>query len=159
MNNFPASTKMRSIISIAPPRQWYGFLSRHPDQDASPAITSLNDEKWRAMVRINRTVNASAYITDGPNDLWRYPQNGGGDCEDLALEKRRRLTEAGLDCGALRITLCLYNGAGHAVLCVCTDHGDYILDNICPWVTTWGRLPYHWVTRWNGPRWAMISNF
>ena len=94
---------MATSMSVVPPRQWYGFLHDHPEQDAFPSIIKLTPARWAAMVRINRTVNAFAYITDGANDLWRYPQSGGGDCEDLALEKRRRLVGAGLSRGALRV--------------------------------------------------------
>ena len=48
------------------------------------------------------------YITDeeqwGVNERWSYPVTGLGDCEDFALEKRRRLIDQGFPANAIAFT-------------------------------------------------------
>ncbi len=59
-----------------------------------------------------------------------YPPTAG-DCEDIALLKRRDLIEKGWPVGALLMTVVRQaNGEGHAVLTVLTDRGDLVLDNL-----------------------------
>jgi predicted transglutaminase-like cysteine proteinase len=68
-------------------------------------------------------------------------EHGYGDCEDYQLLKRRKLVEAGYPHRALRMTVVIdEEGAGHAVMMVRTNRGDFILDNkrnaILPWHKT-----------------------
>ena len=56
----------------------------------------LNAAKKLQMIRINRQINrAIRFASDmeqyGKEEYWEYPISGFGDCEDMALEKRRRL--------------------------------------------------------------------
>jgi predicted transglutaminase-like cysteine proteinase len=56
------------------------------------------------------------------------------------LLKRKLLAERGLPRRAMRMTVVLdENRAGHAVLMVRTDRGDFILDNQRATVLPWGR--------------------
>ena len=62
-----------------------------------------------------------------PMSVRHYP-DVAGDCEDLVLQKRRLLVQAGWPISSLLITVARQaNGDGHAVLTVLTDRGDVIL--------------------------------
>ena len=52
-----------------------------------------------------------------------------GDCEDYAPLKRKMLIDAGFDRDKIHLCTCFVGGAGHCVLLVETDRGNYILDN------------------------------
>jgi predicted transglutaminase-like cysteine proteinase len=111
--------------------------------------------------RVNRTILA---VTDqdhwGVVDRWDYPDDGLGDCEDIQLLKRKLLIKAGLSRRALRMAVVLdEQGAGHAVLMVRTDHGDFILDNKTDAVLAWQRTGYHYVKREgdDGSAWVWLG--
>lgn len=107
---------------------------------------------WDLVKKINLQVNAQ-YIpmTDmdmwGVEEKWSYPEIGA-DCEDYALEKRRRLIAAGVPASNLLITVALQpDGSGHAVLTLTTRQGDFILDNIEPKVLAWNDTSYTYLKR------------
>ncbi|WP_163609120.1 transglutaminase-like cysteine peptidase, partial [Klebsiella pneumoniae] len=79
---------------------------------------------------------------------WTYPVDGKGDCEDLVLEKKRRLIALGVPREALLITVVRdLNGDGHAILTVVTDRGDYVLDNFSNEVKLWHETGYRFIKR------------
>ena len=139
------------------PYGWVDFCGRYPGEcDGSPSPTldvSLSLRTLKDIERVNRTVNtAVAPVTDtdhwGVVDRWDYPSDGKGDCEDYALEKRRRLMLAGYPRQALLMTVVKdHAGEGHAVLTVTTDHGDYVLDNMVDAVLPWQETGYSFVKR------------
>lgn len=134
----------------------YEFCQREPDQcrQKSPrqAPVELTRKLWSAMIDINNAVNdAVSPRTDmeiwGKEEVWSYPTSVG-DCEDYALEKRRRLMKLGVSAGDLLITVVRQpNGDGHAVLTVRTSRGDFILDNLEPRVMAWQETPYTYLKR------------
>jgi predicted transglutaminase-like cysteine proteinase len=86
---------------------------------------------------------------------------GAGDCEDIQLLKRRLLTEFGLPRRAMRMTVVLDEiRAGHAVLMVRTDRGDFILDNKTNAVLPWSDTPYDYHKREgaDGLEWVALSH-
>ncbi len=113
----------------------------------------LTRKLWAAIVAVNNEVNSQIQPrTDmenyGEEEHWAYPENGFGDCEDYALEKRRRLMALGLQAGDLLMTVVRQsNGDGHAVLTVRTSHGDFILDNLEPRVLAWTDTGYTFLKR------------
>ena len=96
----------------------------------------LNDDKWAMLVRVNDSVNRAVTAVEdidqhGVDELWTYPVDNKGDCEDFALLKRRTLIEAGWPEAALSIVMVIEQaGRGHAVLVAMTDKGDFVLDNL-----------------------------
>jgi predicted transglutaminase-like cysteine proteinase len=94
-------------------------------------------------------------------EFWTYPP-GYGDCEDIALAKRKALIEGGWDAGALLMAVVRErNGNGHAVLMVRTDRGDLILDNQDGYVRLWSDTPYHFIKRQsqtNAGDWVAIDD-
>lgn len=125
---------------------------------------------WSLLNRVNGEVNGaiqqtSDVATYGAQDYWNTPLEDGrrrGDCEDYALEKERALLAAGVSRQALNIAVVTTRwGEGHAVLLVATSEGEYVLDNMTPWIVTWREAPYRWDRRQvNGDpfRWAMIRD-
>jgi predicted transglutaminase-like cysteine proteinase len=84
-------------------------------------------------------------------EFWTYPDTGAGDCEDYALEKRRALIELGWPPRALRFGVATSPETGrHAVLVVRTDKGDLVLDNLNPYIVSWGSTRYEWVSLQSG---------
>ncbi|MBL8578905.1 MAG: transglutaminase-like cysteine peptidase [Mesorhizobium sp.] len=130
------------------------------------APVELTRQLWSSMIEINNAVNAAVEPrTDmdiwGKEEVWSYPTNVG-DCEDYALEKRRRLMEIGVAPGDLLITVARQpNGDGHAVLTVRTSRGEFILDNLEGKVKLWTETPYTYLKRQserNSGAWIAIDD-
>ncbi len=149
----------------------YEFCQRLPvecsQKTAKQAPVELTRKLWAAIVDINNAVNVSVKpMTDmeiyGQEEYWAYPDNGAGDCEDYALEKRRRLMALGVPAGNLLITVARQpNGDGHAVLTVRTSMGEFILDNLEARVLAWTDTEYTYLKRQsdrNSGVWVQIND-
>lgn len=149
----------------------YQFCQRLPAEcneltpRRSPA--ELTRKFWAAIVDINNAVNAEVTPrTDlenfGQEEYWAYPDNGFGDCEDYALEKRRRLMALGVPAGDVLMTVVRQpNGDGHAVLTVRTSGGEFILDNLNSRVMAWTDTDYTYLKRQserNAGVWMQIND-
>lgn len=151
------STTMEVIGGAKPPMGWLQFCKAFAAdcavKPAKPVRLKLSAAKLAELDRVNRAVNAEiAPVTDmelyGVEELWTYPTEGKGDCEDYVLLKRRALIEAGWPRQALLITVVRdLKGDGHAVLTVVTDRGDYALDNQAEDVKPWADTGYTFVKR------------
>ena len=148
----------------------YEFCQREPGEcrqkTPKQAPVELTRDLWAAMIDVNNAVNAAvAPRTDtemwGKEEVWSYPTNIG-DCEDYALEKRRRLMELGVPAGDLLMTVARQpNGDGHAVLTIRTSRGDFILDNLEPRVMAWSDTPYTYLKRQserNSGAWVAVDD-
>jgi predicted transglutaminase-like cysteine proteinase len=143
------------------PIGWVEFCVEYdPECKTKPSIPRdvvLSSQAWKDLVRVNHWVNANIRpITDlehwGVVERWNYPDDGYGDCEDYALEKRRMLIDAGWPREALLMTVVRdQNGDGHAVLTVKTDKGEYILDNQRDEIRLWSETGYRFVKRQSQP--------
>jgi predicted transglutaminase-like cysteine proteinase len=108
---------------------------------------------WSQLVSVNRAVNAAVrpmndFDIYGKDEVWAYPVNGVGDCEDYVLEKRRDLHQMGISLANLLITVVRKpDGEGHAVLTVRTTKGDMILDNLRDDVLLWKDTEYRYLKR------------
>ena len=140
-----------------PPIGWVDFCKDNPvDCDvATVDATALRMDRqvWTLITRINREVNAAVEQVEdidhfGMLEKWAYPDDGKGDCEDIVLEKRRRLIQAGVPRSALLITVVRdEQGDGHAILTLRTDRGDYVLDNKTSRIRPWQATAYGFVKR------------
>jgi predicted transglutaminase-like cysteine proteinase len=135
-----------------------GFVTfcRDNDEDCKTGAlkgdrVKLTASKLEQLRAVNNYVNESVEpVTDselyGEVEVWIYPRNGKGDCEDYVLLKRRLLIERGWPQGALLITVVRdENNEGHAVLTVRTDGGDFVLDNKNPKVLPWTETSYTFI--------------
>ena len=118
-------------------------------------IVSLDKAGWQLVKSINRTVNrrirrGSDARTFGVEDFWQAPTEAGarGDCEDYVLAKRADLISAGIPADTLSIAIVTTRwGESHAVLLVATDTGEFVLDNLSPWISRWDQVDYVWQER------------
>jgi predicted transglutaminase-like cysteine proteinase len=139
------------------PIGWVQFCVEYdPECKTKPTMPRdvvLSAQAWKDLVRVNLWVNSNIRpITDldhwGVVERWNYPDDGYGDCEDYALEKRRMLIDAGWPREALLMTVVRdQNGDGHAVLTVKTDKGEFILDNERDDILLWSDTGYRFVKR------------
>lgn len=139
-----------------PTTAWKRFCQQLPSEcrvDLSEAAAiALTPAIWELLTITNGLVNTIIRPMDdlqhwGVEDQWNFPDDGFGDCEDYQLLKRKLLVEAGLPRRAMRMTVVLDKGEGHAVLTIRTDRGDFILDNKANRVMPWNETGYEFVKR------------
>lgn len=154
--NVSAPATMPIGPQVEAPYGFVDFCTRNPAPCRLHAteITNirLTPEHRATLERINAEVNRLPQITDLDNygvvEYWSYPNKRGGDCEDLALEKQRRLVALGFPEDALLLAVVRQaNGEGHTVLVVETDRGEFVLDNLNPSILAWADVPYTWRKR------------
>ena len=132
----------------------------------SSTAPRVTDFGWAVIREVNASVNRDITpMTDddlyGQEEVWSYPGKAG-DCEDMALLKRKTLMEKGFSASDLLLTVVRKpDGEGHAVLTVRTTQGDFILDNLESDVKLWTRTSYRFLKRqasFNTGRWVSIEN-
>lgn len=149
------------------PYAWNDFCKRSPAECRvnlnEPERVEMTPKLWKTIVSLNSRINREIEaITDqdhwGVVDRWDLAEDGKGDCEDYALLKRKRLAEAGLPRRAMLMTVVIdEENAGHAVLMIRTDRGDFILDNKRNAVLPWSQTGYVYVKRESQLRTAWTS--
>lgn len=149
---------MPTAQQVMPPFGYINFCVHHPldckgGTDA-PSRMKLTPPRWAELGAVNDAVNALPEVSDADNygigEHWAYATARGGDCEDITLEKRRRLLALGWPADTLLITTTRAEGPqdeGHALLTVVTDMGDFVLDNQNASIRLWSDAPYHWRER------------
>ena len=148
---------MKSFGDTLPPIGYVTFCREHQaDCRPGPRFADriqLSPAKFRELDQVNTAVNTAVTpVTDldhyGQAEVWAYPSDNKGDCEDYVLQKRRILIERGLPESALLITVVRdENNEGHAVLTVRTDAGDFVLDNKRRDIVRWADTPYTFIKR------------
>lgn len=142
---------------VVPPMGYISFCLNDPSQceggTDTPASMPLNKDRWAELNAVNDYVNSAIpQVEDianyGKSEVWSYPNENGGDCEDFALMKRKLLIERGWSPSDLLVAVVReWNGAGHAVLVADTDKGEFVLDNKNWAIVAWNETPYTWVKR------------
>lgn len=132
------------------------FCKRYPNECTMNASVvddmHLTPQSWQQLLDVNTYFNTSIVPETDLQlyhvaEYWTYP-HGYGDCEDIALAKRRQLIKDGWPVSTLLMTVAKEaNGEGHAVLMVRTDRGDLILDNQDSTIRDWRDSPYHFLKR------------
>ncbi|WP_051372058.1 transglutaminase-like cysteine peptidase [Leisingera aquimarina] len=139
---------------VLPPLAHARFCLRHPGQCAvrggNPQPARSAQAQLAELVRINLAVNRDITPqTDGTvqgiADEWRL-NAVRGDCEDYALQKRKRLINLGWPSKSLRLaTVLAPDGTGHAVL-IARFHGrDFALDNLTNEIRPWRETGYRFL--------------
>lgn len=109
----------------------------------------LTDDAWSLLRSVNRRGNEIVWTPDqvtwGVEDRWEMPKEVDGhkieDCDGITLWKMHELMNAGVPPTPLLFTVCRdETGEGHAILCVSTNRGDFILDNRYPDVISYDRV-------------------
>ncbi len=151
-----AASYMPSGSRTSQPIGHYDYCAANPDdcatRTANPTPVTLTRKLWSDMQDVNNAANTMIEpITDadqwGVEERWSIPVNKG-DCEDYVLLKRKQLIAMGVPISDALITVVRQrNGAGHAVLTVRTDRGDFILDNLEPQILAWNKTSYRYLKR------------
>ncbi len=148
----------RDFGPAAAPVGFLEFCDRYPEEcravgRPSHFVLRLDTTRWNLLQQVNIHVNRKVRpMTDqqiyNRPEVWEYPVNGVGDCEDYVLLKKRYLEALGFPPEALLITVVLdEKGGGHAVLLVRTDRGDLALDNRRNRILPWNRTGYTYLLR------------
>ncbi len=110
--------------------------------------------RWSMLRTVNSQVNRAVvqrYDSQfaGEAEFWQRPdfdKEGFGDCEDIAIEKRMRLIEAGYPADELFFAVAYVRRFGlHVVLVARLDDGDYVLDSLSPHVAVKSEVRYSWL--------------
>jgi predicted transglutaminase-like cysteine proteinase len=125
-----------------------------PPEIAATGPVHATPQLLAMLNQTNQRINAAIRPAPDPRgvDYWDLPLDpggaGSGDCKDYVLQKREELVSEGVSAGSLSIAVVrTRRGETHAVLIVTTDGGEYVLDNLTPWVTPWRDLRYTWLKR------------
>ncbi|MDO8421128.1 MAG: transglutaminase-like cysteine peptidase [Parvibaculum sp.] len=113
----------------------------------SPRVITLNATSFAALDEVNRYGNLLPERDDeaafGRSEVWVEPGEDGGDCEDIAMFKRRALIKKGFPVESLLLAVARdWTGDGHAVLIASTDKGAFVLDNKNAMVVPIAESPY-----------------
>jgi predicted transglutaminase-like cysteine proteinase len=144
---------------VATPAAWIDFCKRHPADcmpDTAPEKLAEGPLFWQTVMQVNVAVNTLVeYKTDidnyGKSEYWTYPDNGYGDCEDIALLKRKILVQRGVARSRLLMTFAFdpLTKQGHALVILRTREGDMVLDDDN--IVLWNLAPYHFYARQSIP--------
>lgn len=142
-----------------------GAAAASAEEERPRTYEVLTSGRWRELARVNRSINRLIAPTSdedqfGIEERWFTPvlsarearERPRGDCEDYALEKRRRLLALGWRADTLALALVrLPEGELHTVLIAQTDQGDFVLDNLhaLPQPVS-APIGYDWLSRQNG---------
>lgn len=142
---------------IAAPNGFVAMCAAQPgtctDVRADDALAS--GDLGKLLRRVNRRVNRHVrQVSDAARfdrrDVWQasgIDRGAEGDCEDIALEKRKLLIEAGVSPDRLFLAVAYGRGRGglHLVLIARTDDGDVVLDSRSATIRPWSNAPYTWI--------------
>lgn len=162
------STSMAPFGRTSQPIGHFNLCKQYPAECSVRSPFTMPEKMTETLLAqlstVNAMVNAAVKPMEdidifGKEEVWTYPARVG-DCEDYVLEKRRILARTGIPLANLLITVVRQsNGAGHAVLTVRTEIGDFILDNLSPDVLAWNHTGYQYVKRqsaWDTGKWVSI---
>lgn len=123
-------------------------------QPASPERTRADDGRRGLVKAVNDRVNRNVIQRSdldrfGVEERWERTGSARGaigDCEDIALEKRAELVDAGYPADQLFLATVFRSGAGlHTVLIARLDDRDVVLDSLTPRLLDWRRASYSWL--------------
>ena len=151
-----AKNSMAVGAKVMPPIGFIEFCIRYPGEcsevTAMPRPVTLTPQRLTELDRVQWEVNRQVRPREdldqyGKAEYWNYPGRFG-DCEDYALEKRRRLIALGWPKSALLLASAENDdGDMHLVLVAVTSKGDYVLDNRYRRALPWDSVPYKWFKR------------
>lgn len=143
------AAEMREGPQMNGPAAFYELCRRTPADCPAPraALTPervrMDEAAAEAIMGVNLATNQSiAPVADfdryGLGDVWEFPRDGMGDCEDYVIAKRAALLEMGFPESAMLIGVALGTDTPyHAVLLVRTDSGEIVLDNLTDRISLW----------------------
>lgn len=117
----------------------------HADAGSAALLKAINQQVNRSVVQV-RDSDAM-----GVGEYWNRLSSDPrpvGDCEDIAIEKRIRLEQAGFPADRMFYAVAFVPRYGlHTVLVARLDDGDYVLDSMDPYIQRWDKVKYVWLRR------------
>lgn len=129
-------------------------VTKSPDDAGSAPRVAAGADAMALLKKVNKAVNGRVrqdtdFAIYGRDEYWQRSGRGpgaAGDCEDIAIEKRIELTEAGFPEDRLAFAIVYSQAAGlHTVLVARLDHGDVILDNRTIAIRRWADSEYSFI--------------
>ena len=140
---------LRVVKPIAAPEGFSEVCRQYGWACAVSDNTSVAEVDVLALAEsVNARINTSTpQISDlsqyGTQERWALPTGRGGDCEDIALLKKRELIAQGVAANRLLMATALdQNREPHAVLVLRTRGGDLVLDNVRNQIRPWRDTGY-----------------
>lgn len=139
-----------------PPEKYVEFCSYNIGacELSGEEVVEWSESLHSKLEQVNISVNDGvAYVPDweaeGVDDVWTFPRDCRGDCEDFALEKRRQLVEDGIPSASMTMAIAFHEVQffPHALLLVETSKGSWVLDNLYADVLCWDAVPYIYTNR------------
>ncbi|MDD2870290.1 transglutaminase-like cysteine peptidase [Neomegalonema sp.] len=167
-----AAVEMREGGRMNGPAAFYDLCARTPQDCPSPGSAlapdhvRMDEAAAEAIMSVNLTINraiqpVSDFERYGRSDVWEFPRDGLGDCEDYVLAKRAGLLAMGFPESALLIGVALgVDTPYHAVLLVRTDSGEIVLDNLTDRISPWRESGLTFVARQSAAdarHWARVE--
>lgn len=144
----PMANSIREGAPSLAPLPFLRFCQKYPSQCGgrySESYVELDGELWDTIKQVNRAVNSAISPRDDTqDDTWDLGAKEG-DCDDYAVEKRRRLIALGFSPAVLALTEVTARGEGHLVLTIRTDRGALVLDNLRDSIVSWNSTGYQFV--------------
>lgn len=144
--------QLPSRKSVSAPAGFVGLCAKYDWLCSSGNTTAISHSDEMSLIRqINlrvnqRTVEISDQRQYGTKEYWALPTTRGGDCEDLALLKKKLLVQSGISPSRLLVATALdHRRRMHAVLVFRTAAGDYVLDNLNGRVRLWQSTGYSFI--------------
>lgn len=135
--------------SVAAPKGSVGLCTNYRWACARTGSRGVSNEAALRLAkavnnRVNRTTREIEDLAQyGREEHWALPTATGGDCEDFALLKKKKLIESGVASETLLMATVLDRDLrSHAVLVMRTDDGDLVLDNLSNRILPWKRTGY-----------------
>ena len=152
---------------IAPPNGAKHLCSDMAWACESSRSSSLPTEhQLRLAKRLSREINRRVRPVEDirqykTEEHWALPTVRGGDCEDVALLKKKELIARGVAPERLLMATVMSRRTGpHAVLVLRLASGDYVLDSVTATVKLWHRTGYTFLKVQNPERprtWVRVS--
>lgn len=152
--------------SIAAPSGFAGVCARYRWACARIGQRAVSGGAELTLARqVNRAVNRRVrQVSDrrqyGNDDVWTLPTAAGGDCEDIALLKKKELIQRGVAPENLLVATVLdLQGGSHAVLVLRASNGDLVLDNLRSTIIPWRKTGYTFLRMQNPSaphRWSAV---
>lgn len=164
--SFAANYYIRTtgIETYRVPNGFAVFCENHKsDCGKAGRLDMISTDEWKdTLIAINTQVNRDTrYVLDTYlHDHWKAA-DGVGDCEDYAIEKRRKLIAAGVPASSMRYAFVENKGEPHIVLIVRTDDGDRVLDMNTDTIYSADQTAFKWLSiqsRWNPRKWLKVKN-
>lgn len=174
------SAQLQTGISVDAPRGFAEMCARDAALCARggtlpAAEVAVDSRAEHVLVRkinglVNRRVRQRSDLDIyGNAEFWAasgIAKGAQGDCEDIALEKRNLMVDAGFDPTRLALAVVYHRQVGlHTVLVARVENRDLVLDSREPGVRIWHKTPYVWVSlehmgepllQSEQPQWAMV---